>query len=82
MSLDVRIVDKDTRELIELEQTHTLRGGTYEVGGTKEAWLNVTTNYSPHLFAIWDRGLKHLHGRSTKEAKPILKRAITIFGDY
>jgi len=26
-----------------------LRGGTYQLGGTRTAWLNITYNYSPYF---------------------------------
>jgi hypothetical protein len=40
MSYDIRLIDPITKETLELEEPHNLRGGTYAMGGTPEAWLN------------------------------------------
>lgn len=41
MSYDVSPLDPVTKETIELEDVHDIRGGTYCLGGTREAWLNI-----------------------------------------
>jgi hypothetical protein len=46
VSYDVYLADIDG-EPIYLDEPHDQRGGTYELGGTREAWLNVTYNYGP-----------------------------------
>lgn len=45
MSWNVSIVDPKTKEVQNLLERHDLRGGTYALGGTTEASLNITYNY-------------------------------------
>ena len=46
MSYDIELKDPVTKRVIELDAVHMMTGGTYAMGGTREAWLNVTYNYS------------------------------------
>lgn len=46
MSYDIYLTDPVTHEPLELEATHHMRGGTYAMSGTTEAWLNITYNYA------------------------------------
>jgi hypothetical protein len=48
MSYDIDLVDPVTRKVLELDEPHHMRGGTYAIGGTTQASLNVTYNYSAH----------------------------------
>lgn len=48
MSWDIRAVDPGGDQVL-LPEQHELRGGTYALGGTNEAWLNVTYNYGKHF---------------------------------
>lgn len=48
MSYDISLCDPVTGEVLELETPHHMRGGTYAMGGTTKAHLNVTYNYSKH----------------------------------
>ncbi len=48
MSYDIELVDPITRETLELDAPHHMRGGTYAAGGTTRAHLNVTYNYGDH----------------------------------
>ena len=50
MSYDISLCDPVTGEVLELETPHHMRGGTYEMGGTTEAHLNVTYNYAKHYY--------------------------------
>jgi hypothetical protein len=36
-------------ETVMLDEPLDIRGGTYCMGGTREAWLNVTWNYGKHF---------------------------------
>ncbi len=45
MSYDIELVDPVTKEPVELDEPHHMRGGTYAIGGTPHAHLNVTYNY-------------------------------------
>ena len=53
MSYDIELVDPITRETLELDAPHHMRGGTYAVGGTTRAHLNVTYNYSDHYRRVF-----------------------------
>ena len=54
MSYDISLVDPVTREPLELDAPHHMRGGTYQVGGTTRAHLNVTYNYAPQFLRVFD----------------------------
>jgi len=53
MSYDIDLVDPVTGETLELNESHHMRGGTYTVGETR-AHLNVTYNYAPQFFRVFD----------------------------
>lgn len=46
MSYSVEIEDPETGEVLETQQPHTIKGGTYCLGGTTCLELNITYNYS------------------------------------
>ena len=58
-------------------------GGTYAVGGTIEADLNITYNYSGlfHTFLNDVEGIRYLHGRYAKDTTERLKSAIDAMQD-
>lgn len=77
MSYDLDLVDKDTGRTIILDHKHDLRGGTYVMGGTREATLNVTYNYSNILYRIFpEKGIRILEGLSGRESIPFLSSGI------
>lgn len=84
MSYDISLIDPVTRKTIELDTPHHMRGGTYAVGGTKEAWLNITYNYSmwyykDGVFPNVDGesvGIRVLYDMSGAESIPVLENAI------
>ncbi len=53
MSYDISLIDPVTKDVIELDAPHHMRGGTYAVGGTTRAHLNVTWNYWDHLVRVF-----------------------------
>ena len=57
-------------------------GGTYCVGGTGVAELNITYNYSKHYYTFLDReeGLLWLHDKRAKDTISRLKKAIMYLG--
>ena len=88
MSYDITLNDPVTKRVIEIEP-HTIQGGTYQVGGTTETWLNITYNYAEHFYRLIDRekGIRFLYGKTGAESIPILKKAISklkddVVGDY
>lgn len=84
MSYDIYLTDPVSRDPIELEEAHYMRGGTYALSGTTEAWLNITYNYadwyySPGVFAPTEeesKGIRTIYGMSGAESIPVLKKAI------
>ena len=54
MSYDIYLKDPLTGDTLELDAPHHMRGGTYALGGTTEAHLNVTYNYASHFFLVFE----------------------------
>ena len=82
MSYDIYLQDAETGETIEFDQPHTLRGGTYAVGGTTEAWLNVTYNYGGHFARVLGKGgIRSIYGTTGEASIPVLKAAADKLGD-
>ena len=51
-----------------LPEKHTITGGTYQSGGSRDPWLNITYNYAPFFYALWpDKGIRSLYGRTAGE---------------
>lgn len=77
MSYDIYLIDKTTKKIINLEQPHHMKGGTYALGGTTEAHLNVTYNYWEHFHRVFgEEGIRSLYGMSGGDSIPILCGAI------
>ena len=82
MSYDISPHDPVTREVIELDGHHDMRGGTYCVGGTRELWLNVTYNYAPHFKRVLgDGGIRSIYGMTGAESIPVLEAAAARLAD-
>jgi hypothetical protein len=82
MSYDIYLNDPVTGCTIELDAPHQMRGGTYAVGGTTDAWLNVTYNYAKHYRrVIGEKGIRTIYGMTGAESIPVLKAAIDKLGD-
>lgn len=80
MSYDIELCEPGTDTVIEFDTPHQMCGGTYAVGGTAEAWLNITYNYSrwyykPNVFPD-KKGIRSIYGLSGVESIPILENAI------
>ena len=87
MSYDISLIDPVTKEVLELDALHQMKGGTHALGGTKEAWLNITYNYSPwyyksEVFPVADdgksKGIRAIYGMTGAESIPVLRNAITV----
>jgi hypothetical protein len=65
-----------------VEVTRHASGGTYMVGGTISAELNITYNYGPHFHEAIDGGLERLNGITGREALPLLTHAVDMLGAY
>ena len=83
MSYDIKLRDPVTREVIVLDAPHQMRGGTYVLGGTAEAWLNVTYNYGKHYRRVMDgeQGIRWLYGKTGAESIARLREAAAALGD-
>ena len=84
MSYDITLTDPVTKEAIQFDSAHDMRGGTYALGGTTEAWLNITYNYAdwyykPGVFGPTkeeSKGIRAIYGLSGAESIPVLQKAI------
>ena len=82
MSYDIRLNDPVTGDTIMLDSPHQMRGGTYALGGTTDAWLNVTYNYGKHYYRVMgDKGIRTIYGMTGAESIPVLMAAIDALGD-
>ena len=82
MSYDISLVDSVTKETLEVETPHLLQGGTYAVGGTTEAWLNVTYNYAKHFYRVFgEKGIRTIYGMTGAESIPVIKNAMSQLKD-
>ena len=82
MSYDIELVDPITREVITFDSPHFMGGGTYQLGGSKELWLNITWNYSKYYYDIMgEDGIRSIYNKSGAESIPILEDAISKLGD-
>ena len=83
MSYDIKLVDPVTKNVLILEEPHHMRGGTYAIGGTTKAHLNVTYNYC-HIFRTAlqsDDGIRAIYGLTGAESIPILVAAASTLSD-
>lgn len=83
MSYDIDLLDPVTKEVIKLDFPHQMRGGTYAMGGTLNASLNITYNYASH-YCLWidkDKGIRHIYGMTGAESIPVLQKAIDKLAD-
>lgn len=91
MSYDISLKDPVTGDTVHFDVPHQMAGGTYIVGGTIEAWLNITYNYAPWYYkdgVFPDRGekgqefhdgltgIRSIYGLSGAESIPVLEHAI------
>ena len=82
MSYSIRLVDAETKEHVVLDNAHLLKGGTYALGGTKEAWLNVTYNYADIFYKVLgEKGIRSIYGLTGKDSIMILSKAISVLKD-
>ena len=81
MSYDIDLKDPVTGKAIELDAPHHMRGGTYQLGGSTSASLNITWNYGDHYRRVFDGdGIRTIYGKTGAESIPILKAAADRLG--
>lgn len=82
MSYDIELRDPVTREVVMLDAPHLMTGGTYAVGGTREAWLNVTYNYGDiYCRVLGEDGIRSIYGMTGAESLPLLVGAAQLLAD-
>ncbi len=81
MSYDIELVDPVTKEPIDLDVPHHMRGGTYAMGGTTRAHLNVTYNYYQHFKGVGSEGIRSIYGKTGADSIPMLEGAAASLGD-
>lgn len=67
-------------ETIQFDEPHNIAGGTYAVGGTTEAWFNITYNYSPILTRVLKMPFRNLEGMRAGDTIPLLRVALMQLG--
>ena len=86
MSYDISLTDPVTKETLEMDTPHQMKGGTYALYGTAEMWLNITYNYArwyykDGVFPAKDgekQGIRTIYEMSGAESIPVLKNAISV----
>jgi hypothetical protein len=83
MSYDIYLKDPVTKKTIIFDFVHQMAGGTRAIGGTNEAWLNITYNYSRHFYKHLDSddGIRTIYGKTGAETIPLLQAACDKLGD-
>ena len=92
MSYDITLKDPVTHEVIEFDEPHQMKGGMYAVGGTREAWLNITYNYANYYYdaaegdnrffgKLWydepkNLGIRGIYGKTGAESIPMLQEMV------
>jgi len=60
MSYDIDLVNPVTGEVLQLNESHHMRGGTYALGGTTDASMNITYNYANHYKRFGEEGIREI----------------------
>ena len=83
MSYDVYMRDPSNRDnVIQFNEPHQIKGGTFAVDGTTEAWLNITYNYAEHFYrTMGENGIRSIYGLSGADSIPIIENAISQLAD-
>lgn len=82
MSYDIYLYEPGTDKVVQFDDEHDLAGGTYCVGGTHEAWLNITYNYASHFRKVLgENGIRTIYGMTAAESMPLIENAIAQLGD-
>jgi hypothetical protein len=81
VSYSIELVDPLTSKVLELDAPHQMKGGTYQVGGTNQCYLNVTYNYSPHYKHFGPKGIRTLYDMTGAESIPVIKQVMEKLGD-
>ena len=61
MSYSIELCDPVSGDVLQLDTKHEMRGGTYALGGTTEAELNITYNYANYYYECTDGDKRFAH---------------------
>ena len=80
MSYDISLVDHKTKVPVSVVPHE--EGGTYVVGGTPRADLNITYNYSKFYceHVSQEHGIRWLYGKTGREVVDTLETAVAALG--
>lgn len=82
MSYDIYLADPITAEVIQLDEPHQMKGGTYAIGGTRDATLNITYNYGSIFRNVFgEKGIRTLYGITGEESLALLDLGIAKLGN-
>lgn len=82
MSYDINLCDPVTHDVLELDEPHDMRGGSYCVGGTTLCTLNITYNYgSAFRRVLGEKGIRTIYGMTGAESIPVLEAAESRLAD-
>ena len=84
MSYDISLKDPVTKETLRVDEPHFMTGGTYQVGGTHELWLNITYNYGQFYRqndVFGQEGIRTIYGMTGAESIPVLEKAAAALGN-
>jgi len=82
MSYDIELINPETKEVMILDEKHDIQGGTYQVGGTDRAELNITYNYSSYFNKVLgEKGIRTIYGMVAEDSIPLLTHAIEQLDD-
>ena len=69
-------------DTVQFTAPHDLRGGTYQMGGTQKAWLNITWNYSAYFRILFgDEGIRALYGKTAQQVALVITEALPKLSD-
>ena len=94
MSYSIRLKCPVSGKVLELDEKHHMKGGTYLIGGSKYCKIDITYNYAPMYYGLFpqrnpegeyveDRrnGIRYIYGMSGAESIPVLQEVISKLGD-
>lgn len=79
MSYDISLREPVSGEQVYFDEPHQMNGGTYALGGTTEAWLNITYNYARWYYrddTFGEKGIRTIYGMMAEDSIPIIETAI------
>lgn len=79
MSYDITLREPVSGEIVHFDSVHQMKGGTYALGGTSEAWLNITYNYARWYCrddVFGENGIRVIYGMIAADSISILEKAI------